>query len=418
MRYDRAQRTYFLFWDGGPTPVNTLDRTLVLKPFARVGDTWGSPFTDYGVTTTLVSRGTQQLDGVTDSVATFRLNTGATVVLSKNYGLVSAPSDLLFGMPNPRMLTLARRPLPAGQSYYNPLTLLDLQPGNELGYYREPLIYSAFPCYSGWLLRRVLTRQLTADSIIYTFQQQRKLTYSTAPGCFGTGIPLSPLELVRVAASRRTGKWAGANNPNSALLPVNTDLLSYEYRSVANNPTALLMGFPVVTTLSSNACSPTPMLRQQLLYRTQSGSYNDYPAIDLAGWTQILGVGVGLIDQFEQRLTYFRRTVNGVEQTCGNRSDFATLLPARLAQLAPRFQAFPNPATDMLQLRLEAPAQPGTSVIVHDALGRLVWQAAVPAGQTAMPVSLRGKPAGIYQVQLQTTEGSVPGPSVRVQKLP
>ncbi len=58
MRYTPATRTYVLFWDGGPDTGFSLSYALVLKPFARVGDTWSSFFTDYGLTTTLVSRGT------------------------------------------------------------------------------------------------------------------------------------------------------------------------------------------------------------------------------------------------------------------------------------------------------------------------------------------------------------------------
>jgi hypothetical protein len=101
LRYSPAERTYYLFWDGGPTTGYVLDYTLVLKPFVPVGATWSSAFTDYGVQTTLLSRGTSLIDGVTDSIATFRLSTGVTVVLSKNNGLVSAPSSLRFG-PAPR----------------------------------------------------------------------------------------------------------------------------------------------------------------------------------------------------------------------------------------------------------------------------------------------------------------------------
>ncbi|HLK98419.1 MAG TPA: hypothetical protein VK364_11675, partial [Hymenobacter sp.] len=132
MRYDLAQRTYYLFWDGGPNTGLTLDKTMVLKPFARIGETWTSGFTDFGIETTLISRGVRLVDGVSDSIATFRLGNapGVQVVLSKNFGLVSGPADLRFGPGPTKMLTIARRPAPAGQSYYNPLALLDLQPGD------------------------------------------------------------------------------------------------------------------------------------------------------------------------------------------------------------------------------------------------------------------------------------------------
>ena len=101
MRYNVAQRTYTLFWDGGPTPIFTLDRALVLKPFAPVGALWTSFDTDVAISTTLLSRGTAVIDGVLDSIATFQVNRSITVVLSKNFGLVSAPASLAFSPGRP-----------------------------------------------------------------------------------------------------------------------------------------------------------------------------------------------------------------------------------------------------------------------------------------------------------------------------
>lgn len=406
LRYNRATRTYSLYWNGGPTTGNILDMLLVLKPFARVGDTWTSPFTDYGVSTTLVSRGIQVLDGLPDSVATFRFSTGATVVLSKNNGLVSAPAELLFGVPNARVLTLARRPAPAGQSYYNPLSLLDLQPGNELGYYREPLIYSSFACYTGQLLRRVLTRQLTADSLIYTFQQQSTITYSSAPGCNGNGLPtVFPVQVVRLAASLRTGQWAGSFGINTILIPAAADLLAYEYRAVPGSPSRVLLGYPVITTSSGgNNCNAPALLQQQELYRASNGSagYNEDPAVDLAGWKQRIGPGVGITRQSEQQLTYSRRTVNGTDLTCGSRVSFGTLLPTKAAQRLATFELYPNPAAESATLRLAGAAQAATTVRLLDNLGRAVRTEQLTTGQTELTLALHNLAPGLYLLEVQT----------------
>ncbi|PJJ58924.1 T9SS type A sorting domain-containing protein [Hymenobacter chitinivorans] len=410
LRYNPAARTYALYWDGGPTMGNTMDRMLVLKPFAKVGDTWSSYFTDYGVSTTLVSRGTQVLDGVTDSVATFRCSSGTTVVLSKNNGVVSASQDLLFGVPNAKVLTLARRPAPAGRSYYNPLSLLDLQPGNELGYYREPLIYSTFACYTGQSLRRVLTRQLTADSLIYTFQQQSSVTYSSAPNCGGTGFPtVSPVQVVRLAASLRTGRWAGGSRPNGALIPAGADLLAYEYRVMPGASNTVLLGYPVVTTpTGSGTCSAPALLRQQELYRNRSGNgtYAEFPAIDLAGWKQELSPGVGILRQSEQQLTYSRRTANGADQICGSRTSFGTLLPTKAAQAAALMALFPNPAAELVTLRLAQAPAAATTVRLLDKLGRCVLVRDLQAGQLELNLPLHEVAAGLYIVEVQRgTEG-------------
>ena len=406
MGYNVAQRTYTLYWQGDPTPLSQ-DRLLVLKPFAAVGASWGSAFTDYGVTTTLVSRGTMLIDGVMDSVATFQTRVGVTIVLSKNFGLVSAPADLFFGVPatvpNFKMLTLARRPAPAGLSYYNPLTLLDLQPGDELGYEYEPIMMTSFPCYQGWLLRKVLARQVTNDSVVYRFQQQSKISYSNAPGCPGTGTTLSPVTTVRMSASRRTGRWSGNQTyANSQVRLVNPDLLAYEYRVQATSSNTLMMGHPAVATRPGVACSGPALLRQEVLYGGfGSNTYNYTPGIDAAGWNQTIAEGVGVVMQYEHRFTYSRRTINGSVQTCGSRTDFATLLPTKAARTAATFQLYPNPAAETAILTLPAPARASTAIRVLDNLGRTVLNQQLAPGQTTTTLPLQRLAGGIYIVEVQ-----------------
>ncbi|WP_375437046.1 T9SS type A sorting domain-containing protein [uncultured Hymenobacter sp.] len=405
MRYNAAQRTYTLFWDGGPTPILTLDLALVLKPFARIGDTWTSACTDVGYRTTLVARGTAMVDGMLDSVATFQLGNAPAnvqVVLSKNFGLVSAPADLRFCSGRPRMLTLARRPAPAGLSYYNPLTLLDLQPGDEVGYYQEPTAFSTFPCYTGWLLQRVLSRRVTADSVVYTVQQQSQTTYSNAPSCPGTGSFITPIATIRTAASRRTGRWIRSSGVNSVALPLGADLLAYEYRAETTPQNTLLMGHAVVANRAGNTCGGSAFLRQERLYRSgSSSSYMYSPGIDALGWQQLLGVNVGVIAQYEYNLVYVRRTVNGTVQTCGNRANFALLLPTKTAQRAAAVQLYPNPATATVTLTLPVPARTRVDVQLLDALGCVVQSQQLQVGQTTIELPLLGLTAGMYLVKVQ-----------------
>ncbi|MCB2408560.1 T9SS type A sorting domain-containing protein [Hymenobacter lucidus] len=413
LRYNPAQRTYSLNWAGVSINGFSADRTLVLKPFARVGDTWSSYFSDYGVQTTLLSRGTQVVDGVTDSVAIFRCSTGVTVMLSKNNGLVSAPANLLFGVTNPKMLTIARRPGPAGLSYYNPLDLLDLQPGNELGYFQDPVFLGPFACFDGWLLRRVLSRQVTADSVVYRFQQQSQTVYHNTPSCSGMGTAVGPVEVVRMAASLRTGRWAGPNRPNAALVPVNTDLLAYEYRALPGVPASLMMGYPVLVASPATACSIPARLQQQMLYRLNGDVYNPYQAIDLPGWQQQEGPGVGVISQAEKRLVYWRRTVNAADQTCGSRTSFGTLLPTKAARLAATFELYPNPAGESATLRLAGAARVATTVRLLDNLGRAVKTQQLTTGQTELVLPLQSLVPGLYLVEVQA--GHEPAQYLKLQ---
>jgi hypothetical protein len=404
LRYNAAQRTYALFWNGGSNSVLLLDYLLVLKPFAQLGETWTSGFTDYGVATTLVSRGTMLLDGVQDSVATFRAgaNPGVLIVLSKNNGLVSGPVNLLFGVPAPKMLTLARRPAPAGLSYYNPLTLLDLQPGDELGYEQTPYTASPFACSTGYTLYRILTRQITADSIAYTMQAQGRMVNSGAPNCGPAGVTVSGVFVTRVAASRRTGEWRG----NWAFKPLGA-LLAYAYRSpgIGGSANSVFMGLPIVPARYGTSCSgPAALLSEALYSNLPSTGYN--PGIDALGWQQAVAQAVGVVRQGEHQLVYTRRTINGTVQTCGSRVNFATLLPTKAAQRAAMFQLYPNPATGSVTLTLPAPARAGTMVRVLDAVGRAVVRQPLTNGQTTAVLPLPGLAAGVYVVEVQAPDAA------------
>lgn len=401
MRYNTAQRTYALFWNGGSTIGLILDYLLVLKPFAPLGETWPSGFTDYGVATTLVSRGTMLLDGVQDSVATFQTQFGATIVLSKNFGLVSAPADLLFGVPitapNFNMLTLARRPAPAGLSYYNPLTLLDLQPGDELGYDYRQFNSSPINCATGTILRRVLTRQLTADSLIYTLEEQSRIVYNGPSGCANTGTVVSPVEVVRLGASRRTGRWQWRN---PVMIPLSSPLLAYGYQPLYTGSNDVLLGYPVVATRPGAACGGSASLLLEVLYRSTTG-YS--PGLDVRNRQDFSAQGVGAVKQLEHELVYTRRTINGAVQTCGNRTNFATLLPTKATQRAAMFQLYPNPAAESVTLTLPEAARVGTVVRVLDALGRAVVRHPLTGGQTTAVLPLAGLTAGVYLVEVQAT---------------
>ncbi|RYU76768.1 T9SS type A sorting domain-containing protein [Hymenobacter persicinus] len=397
LRYNVATRTYALYWNGGPTPVLTLDKFLVLKPFVPVGTTWASIDTDVGRQTTLLSRGTMLLDGVTDSIVTFRVDNAQNVVLSKNYGLVSGPKDMILGFSTARMLTLARRPAPAARTYYNPLTLLDLQVGDELGYQQQPYSAGPFPCYTGMHLSRVLSRQVTADSLIYTFQQQSRTTYSSAPGCSGGSPVTTPVATVRLAASLRTGVWRGRGA--SFMTPLNADLLTYAYRA---SPflNAFDVALPIVLTQPLGSCLPVP-LRQRRLYRLSGTSSEFRSGLDALAWEQQVSQGAGVTGQNEHWLVYSRRTVNNTPVVCGSRADFATLLPTKAAQGLTPLQVYPNPATSTATLLLPAPARAATPVRLLDALGRVVRTQLLPVGQTTAALPLAGLAPGLYLVEVQ-----------------
>ena len=86
--------------------------------------------------------------------------------------------------------------------------------------------------------------------------------------------------------------------------------------------------------------------------------------------------------------------------------NFANLLPTRATQAAAIATLHPNPASEAATLTLATPARAGSSLRLTDALGRAVWSAPVPAGQTAVAVPLAGQPAGLYLLHLTGPDGT------------
>ena len=117
-------------------------------------------------------------------------------------------------------------------------------------------------------------------------------------------------------------------------------------------------------------------------------------------------LGLGPVSDRNSYMAYYRRTRNGVTTTCGSPLAFVNLLPTRAAQAAAIASLAPNPAADQAILTLTAPARPGTRLVLRDALGRTVWSAPVPAGQTEAGVPLVGQPAGLYLLQVERPEAA------------
>ncbi len=374
---------------------------LRLRPRAAVGSTWLA--SGPSIMATLSSRGPQTVNGQPDTVAVITLSTGPVVRLSRRFGLLEGPQWLALG--NGAMQWSATQvPQTLAQSPYYPATLFGLVPGDELGYEWSPFNYGSFPCEEGVVLRRITARQLTPDSLVILYKEQRRGQRYGYPGCGGPGGAFTdPVASLRWAFSVRTGK-----SPQFTSLP----LLTGEYGSAYPMQTqALVMGKGLMGSASSGAACQTPMrIVYQRVYQSNilPGQYR--PGLDVLGWQQAFAVadpvvtgpsGVGDVWTYDIGLRYVRRTLpSGLIYSCGNPLNFSGLLPTRAAQAAATATLAPNPAAETATLTLAQPACPGTRLMLRDALGRTVWTAPVPAGQSVLPVSLAGRPAGLYVLHL------------------
>lgn len=115
-----------------------------------------------------------------DSVATIALSNGQLLLISKHYGLVQGPAWLPLAASGSTWYQPSSPQ--AGSSFHDPQKLFALQVGDELGY--DLLDYAAgsgaLVCSWGYQLRRITGRQLTADSLVLRYSEQRRATTPAA----------------------------------------------------------------------------------------------------------------------------------------------------------------------------------------------------------------------------------------------
>ena len=379
--------------------------SVTLFPRAAVGSTWPAS-TSPVQTATLVSRSWQTISaGVQDTVTVISIagTTTQTVRLSRRYGLLAGPQWL--GGATGSQLEQAMLPASYAQSLYSPTRLFDVQPGDEFGYSIDDYI-APVQCYNSKTLRRIISRRLTSDSLIITYiTQNRYEQYHYQGVCNGVAsLNITPITVGRWAFSLAGNAW----EPSGGLLQLAAlRLLTGEYMV---NPSvgfpALLAGLPLSGT-GAGLCSPPGRLVSFVPYYLKSGNSNTYErGLDYLGWLYSFGPGVTTTFEINNGLMYYRKTVNGITTTCGSPLAFVTLLPTRAAQAAALGTLHPNPAAEAATLTLAQPARAGTYLRLTEALGRAVWRAPVPAGQSAVAVPLAGQPAGLYLLHLTSPDGT------------
>ena len=376
--------------------------SFTLFPQAAVGSTWVAS-TQPAQTATLVSRSWQTVSsGVQDSVAVINISgaTPQTLRLSRRFGLLAGPQWL--GGAAGAQLEQALPPAAFAQSLYNPLRFFDVQAGDEFGY-SEVDVMATVQCFDNKILRRITGSRLTPDSLIITYLEQTRYERFYFPGPCNSpaSLIISPVVTKRWALSRTGNQWLPGWPVQLAALR----LLTGEYR--VNSPggfPALLVGAPIN---SGGACNSVGRgVSFGPYYAMQAGGNAYVMGLDNLNWQYAFGPGVTIAAEPNYMMIYSRKTVGGVTTTCGSSLAFVNLLPARAAQAAALATLHPNPATDQATLTLARTARSGHTLRLTDALGRTVWQAAVPVGATTLAVPLAGQPAGLYLLHLSGAGGT------------
>ena len=375
--------------------------SLELFPRAPIGMTW-SASSQTARTATMVSRALETISsGVQDTVAVISLtNPAAMVRLSRRYGLLAGPQWL--GGATGVQLEQALLPATVEQSVYSPLRLFDVQVGDEFGYEVFDLGVTPVQCTNDKTLRRITGRRLTADSLIITYQEQwRHQEFGYAGYCFPAVAQVTyyPITVQRWALARAGNQW----QPNAGpIQPAALRLLTGEYYA-GISPSYLLVGRPVGTAGLGNCGGGSTVSYSP--YYLQNGSQSSATPVyatglDYQAWQYAFKPGMTSVGEYWNGQIYSRKLVNGTIVICGSPQAFVNLLPSRAAQAATLATLHPNPAAEAAVLTLAAPARPGQTLRLTDALGRTVWTTPVAAGQTAVTVPLAGQPAGLYLLHL------------------
>jgi len=377
--------------------------SLTVFPRAAVGSTWPAS-TQPLRTATVVSRNWQTVSpGVQDSVATISItNPAITICLSRRYGLVAGP-QWLGGAPGVQLETGALLPAAFEQSVYSPLRLFDVQPGDEFGY-QEYDIGMSTRCYDSKVLRRIIGRRQTADSLIITYLEQRRYEDFGYPGvCFWPAhVQYSPVAVARWKLARRGMLWLSTGIPlQLGVLSV----LTGEYVDGTSNRPYLLVGMPISDPGTSNCGAVGERISYVPYYQQNSPPGSTAPAsyqtgLDYDAWQYSFFTGLTTTAEVWQRVIYSRKTVNGVTTVCGTTQDFVTMLPSRSGQGAALATLHPNPATENATLTLTEPARASAVVQLSNALGQVVWRTPVSVGQRTVVVPLSGQAVGLYVLRL------------------
>jgi hypothetical protein len=397
LRWLPGTADYYLEANAEPTlggPVAPV--ALLLRPRVAAGSTWVAS-TQPALTATLSSRTLGTVGTTPDSVATITLSNGQRLVVSKHYGLVQGPQWLGLATPTSPVpadwyQAVAAQP---GLGSFDPRQLFAMQPGALLGYTLEsPTVFTAFVCQSGYRLRRILTRQETADSLVIRYQEQDNLTTLVGPAACSSYGPAGPsntaVRLGRWAFSLRTGA-----SPQFPMLP----LLSGEVQvTTASTP----LGY---YNTEQQFFVPTTTATIAYQYATRSPGTSTYlPGLDLLGFTQTFTTGAGHVNGYTGNLLFQLGFYCPTGAGCAIPAGYANLLPTRAAQAAALASLHPNPAAGAALLTLAAPLRTAATLALTDVLGRPLWQSPLAPGQLAAAIPLASLQAGLYLVQLQAPD--------------
>jgi len=282
---------------------------------------------------------------------------------------------------------MAQIPVLFANSLVYPSTVFNMQPGDQFGYEATPRSVGKPPCNTTYTLRIIQTRQTVGDSLLYTFRQQACTVNYAGVGCYtAASTVFGPLLSDRLAFSLRTGQ-----SPQYVALP----LLFGQYKALTPNSrtSSLVVGLGIAYSTASFCQSGNIGLSYQQMHASgATGNAPVYATITDGNWFQSFAphTEVGDTKTNENLLSYCVRNTPDGAIICGNLLNFATLLPARAAQAAALTTLHPNPNPAAATLTLAQPARPGHTLRLTDALGRLVWSAPVPTGQTTVAVPIVG----------------------------
>ncbi len=370
------------FPDGVCLFVSSRGDSFRLETRAAIGNSW----TWQGAVTAQVdSIVFRTVLGVPDSVKYMSFSTGKRLALSRTHGFVETFSFLPFvnfggWVEFPAFELWGLPALGLGGSLPTYAQIFDWDPGDHFGYRYSEL---SFPATDSGYFSTEVNALVPGSRFSYAVVQEQLQFYQFAAQAMDTNYIAPAPDTISFdsLAYLRLGLLPYQHNP--AVKTLLSDYCQNGMRSMAGTNGSIRMDFLKTTFYDSCANAMIPMD---------------------ADWSQSFANGLGEIESSYNSVGgYAWRRIycyaKGSE-TWGTCRDLSTIIGIESPETS-LFSIAPNPATEVITLRLSAVAKTPLQVRILNSLGEFEAESTLVAGSRSLQVDVSKLPAGLHLLQIE-----------------
>lgn len=368
--------------DGVCLFVSSRGDSFRLETRAAIGSSWTW---QGGVTAQVDSIAFRTVLGAPDSVKYISLSSGRHIALSRAHGfvetfsflpfvnfggLVEFPSFELWGLPT----------MGLGGEIPGYAQIFDWDPGDHFGYRYSEL---SFPATDSGYFSTVVNAQVPGSRFAYAVMQEQLQFYQFAAQAMDTNYlaPATDTLSFDSLAYLRIGLLPYQHNP--AVKTLLTDYCQNGMRTMAGTNGRFRIDFLKTPMYDSCANALIPMD---------------------AAWSQSFATGLGEIESSYSSIGgYAWRRLYCYEkgsETWGTCRDLSTLIGFESPETS-LFSIAPNPAADVITLRLSAAAKTPLQVRIMNALGEFETEMTLAPGRNSLQFDVSELPTGLHLLQIE-----------------